>query len=115
MYVDGNVYFEGVKPNDRWANSIVEKDFHPEIKIIEKENNVYLHIDFDPSLWTMSNKLVTTDLPGKTIISEAGYEHPDGKPVAVEADFFCRKRDSKNPSTGPFEQPESCKMILELG
>ena len=62
MHVDGNVYFNQAQSFLSEKYFVREQGFDPQISVIEKGENVYLHISFDQSLKGLPNKLITTDL-----------------------------------------------------
>lgn len=49
--------------------------------------------------------LFTTELLGKATIPDMAFENADGSPLAVDTDYFGKKRDAANPFPGPFETP----------
>jgi alpha-N-arabinofuranosidase len=53
----------------------------------------------------LNNKLITTKLLGKAMISGQAFENPDGSPLTIDTDYFGKKRNKANPSAGPFEDP----------
>jgi hypothetical protein len=69
---------------------------------------------FDEKILKMKNQLVTTQLLGKALIPNAGYETPDGAPLTIEFDFFGKKRNNQNPTAGPFENPGFGKISLKV-
>jgi alpha-N-arabinofuranosidase len=48
---------------------------------------------------------VTTELLGLAKIPPLPYENADGSPIAVDTDYFGKKRNPQNPFPGPFETP----------
>jgi alpha-N-arabinofuranosidase len=48
---------------------------------------------------------------GKAVIPNLPYEKPDGSPLRVDTDYFGKKRNEKNPSAGPFENPAVGKQL----
>lgn len=115
MQVDGNSYFKGAKPYCKETNYVEQAEFNPEIRIIEAGENVYLHITLDPSLKSLRNALVTTELLGKAKITGCAYENPDGSPLKMNTDYFGRNRNkATNPSAGPFERPGEGRLALKV-
>lgn len=101
--MEGNVFLNGAKPSKSEMNPIVDKDFNPEIKLIEKKDGVYLQAKLN-STWAkkQKRKLVTSALLGKTVISGLPYEEPNGHPVQISTDYFGHQRNKSNLSPGPF-------------
>ena len=60
------------------------------------------------------NPLVTTDLLGKAVIPGLPYENPDGSPLEIDTDYFGKKRNMSNPSSGPFEQPGEGDLRIKV-
>jgi alpha-N-arabinofuranosidase len=75
---------------------------------------VYLYITLDKSLKSSNNKLVTTKLLGKALIPGQAYENPDGSPLKIDTDYFGKKRNDKNPTAGPFENPGEGRLSLKV-
>jgi alpha-N-arabinofuranosidase len=114
MQVEGNIYYHGAKPYARETNHIVKSDFNPEIKIVEENDSVFLQITLDDSLHALNNHLVTTTFLGRAKIPNAAYENPDGTPLKIDTDYFGKKRNETNPTTGPFENPGEGKLTLKV-
>jgi hypothetical protein len=111
----GNVYYLGAKPGLTDANFIHLPEFDPELKIdIKDDGQVSLLLSLDKSVSNLNNKLVTTELLGSTVISEAVFENPDGTPLRINKDYHGNKRNQYSPSPGPFgnvtEQNEKYKV-----
>jgi hypothetical protein len=114
MQIDGNMYYKGAKPCIKETNYAEEPDFDPGIEIVEQGKNVYLHMTVDNSLKSLHSKLVTTQLLGKTVITDQAYENPNGSPLEIDTDYFGKKRNEANPTAGPFENPGDGKLALKV-
>jgi hypothetical protein len=103
MAMGGNVYLAGAKPCTQEKNPLVQDGFDPEIKLVRKDDGVYLQGKFDPG-WTeaQTRTLVTTQLLGKAKIPDATFEQPDGSPFRLDTDYFGKKVDETKPFPGPF-------------
>ena len=55
----------------------------------------------------MKTRLVTTEMLGTTIVSEAIFEHPDGSPYVIDRDLLGLKRNQSKPRPGPLEELEA--------
>ena len=86
----------------------------PDIKVEEKGDNVYLHITINPQQNKAKTKLVTSQLLGKAEVPDLPFETPDGKPFTIDTDYFGKKRDMDNPSSGPFENPGTGRVTLKV-
>jgi hypothetical protein len=114
MQIEGNVYFKGAKPCIKETNYVENPDFDPKIEIVEQGENVHLYITLDKSFKSLNNKLVTTKLLGKAVIPGQAYENPDGSPLKIDTDYFGKKRNDKNPTAGPFENPGEGRLSLKV-
>jgi hypothetical protein len=94
------------------VNSIQKPDFIPGIEIEEKEDDVLLKLHLDKSVRDVHTQLVSTQVLGYTIVSEAVFESRDGTPYVINTDFFGSKRNEDKPGVGPFESLE--EDLLEL-
>ncbi|MHC4658169.1 MAG: right-handed parallel beta-helix repeat-containing protein [Planctomycetota bacterium] len=112
--MDGNLYYKGAKPCIKGTNYVEKPDFDPDIKLVEKGEDVYLHITLDDFLKSLNNNLVTTKLLGKAMIPGQAYENPDGSPLKIDTDYFGKKRNKANPSAGPFENPAEGRLSLKV-
>jgi hypothetical protein len=62
----------------------------------------------------MKLKTITTEILGKAIIPDQGFENRDGTPLVIDTDFYGNKRNLKNPTAGPFEKPVESKIELKI-
>ncbi len=108
----GNIYYDGAKPYSTEYAVVVKTK--PDIKVEEKGNDVYLHITIDPKQLKAKTQLVTSRLLGKAQVPDLPFETPDGKPIVIDTDYFGKKRNLKNPSSGPFENPGSGRLTLKV-
>ena len=113
--MDGNVFVKGAKPSKHEQNPLMMADGDPALKLIEKDDGFYFEINIDKG-WSIgrTRPLVTTELLGKTKISDAAFENPDGKPLCVNVDYFGKPRDEANPTPGPFENPGEGLLKLKV-
>ena len=114
MQIEGNVYYHGAKPFAKETNRIEKPEFNPEIKLVEKDDSVFLQMNFDDSYQALATSLVTTALLDRAEVPNAAYENPDGTPLKVDTDYFGKKRSEANPSAGPFENPGEGKLTLKV-
>ena len=111
-YAGGNLYYNGAKPYREETGSIQNQGFKPGIEIEEKDELLVLKLHFDASVTEPGTRLVTTELLGSTIVSEAVFESRDGSPYTIDIDFFGHKRGEGQPKVGPFESLE--EGVVEL-
>jgi alpha-N-arabinofuranosidase len=75
---------------------------------------VYLSVALPDELAKAPTVPVGTELLGKVRVAGLGYENADGSPLAINVDYFGKKRDTRRPSAGPFENPGAGKVELKL-
>src|SRR5450759_437709 len=112
MWMNGNVFLKGAKPAKHETEPLLKPEFDPKLNLVEKADGFYLKLILD-KVWSVERirKLVTTDMLGKAVIPNLPYEKPDGSPLRVDTDYFGKKRNEKNPSAGPFENPAVGKQL----
>jgi len=108
----GNIYYDGAKPYST-EDAIVVKT-KPDIKIEEVGSEVFLHINIDPQQQNAKTKFVTGTLLGKAQVPDLPFEDYDGSPLKIDTDYFGKKRDLNNPSSGPFEKTGSGQLKLKV-
>ena len=110
ILTDGNIYMHGALPFKNETNFNRDDNFDPSIKLAKEGKNVFLSITFNASLRSNKNKLITTELLGKTVVTDCQFENPDGSPLKIDRDYFGNKRSKTNPSSGPFEDPGNIRL-----
>jgi hypothetical protein len=94
--VGGNVFLEG------------------KVLVEEKEDGVYLEFGVEEDPGRAETILVTTELLGSTIVSEAIFEQPDGTPYTINRDYSGKRRNEKAPVAGPLESVKAGKQVLKI-
>ena len=112
--MDGNVFLKGAQPSKHEKEPLVQKEFDPAIKLIEKPDGFYLEFAFDGAWTKRIRKLVTTERLGQAMIPNLPYEHADGTPIRIATDYFGRSRSELNPTPGPFEDPGTGPLRLKV-
>jgi alpha-N-arabinofuranosidase len=115
MQVDGNVFFKGTKPCKHELNPQVNAGSNPEVHLVDKDGSLFLDMTL-PEGWAgpRARSMVTTDLLGKTAISQLPFEQPDGMPLRLDTDYFGKPRNGANPTPGPFEVPGNGKLNFKV-
>jgi len=108
----GNIYYDGALPYPT-EDAVVVKD-KPDVQIEEKGDEVFLHITISPEQAKAKTQLVTTKLLGKAQVPDLPFETPDGKPFTIDTDYFGKKRDPKNPTSGPFENHRHGRLTMKV-
>ncbi len=73
-----------------------------------------LRITIPDSLSATKTTLVTTRLLGNARIPNLSYENRDGSPLGIDTDYFGKRRNSANPTPGPFENPGVGSLELKV-
>ena len=105
MRIDGNVYLNNAAPYQEEVNLVTLSEFNPNIRLVEKDDAVYLNITLPQANADRRNQLVTTAMLGNARTPGVGYKNPDGALLKIDSDYFGKKRSKQNPSAGPFENP----------
>jgi hypothetical protein len=113
VFADGNMYCNGVEVFKADKN-FLEINAQIEAKIPDDKSGFYIDFNFPESIKKLKTKTVTTELLGKAIVPEQGFENRDGSPLLIDSDFFGKKRDPKNPTAGPFEKLQKGKLSIKV-
>ena len=114
LFTGGNVYFGDARPYHKEPDPLKLPTIDPNPRIVEKAENVYLHIVLSPALLKASTQRVTTELLGKTKVGGLAYEYADGTPVIIDVDYFGKQRNRSRPSPGPFENAGEGELNFKL-
>ncbi|UKJ07961.1 DUF1565 domain-containing protein [Solitalea lacus] len=96
-------------------DALMKPEFDAAVGLVNENGNAYLNICFDNSwLVEQKRKLVTTSVLGSAIIPNQPFEDRDGKVLSIDTDYLGNKRNSDNPSPGPFEIKNSGKQRIKL-
>jgi hypothetical protein len=113
VFADGNIYCNGVEVFTADKN-FLEIKAQLEVKIQDDKSGFFIDFNFPESIKKLKTKSITTELLGKVIVPEQGFENRDGTSLSVDYDFFGNKRSKKNPTAGPFENPNESEIELRL-
>jgi len=113
VFAEGNVYCNGVEVFSTGKNFL---EITAEIETeIQKQNDILVvNLNLPASINKLKLKSITTEILGKAIISNQGFENNDGTPLVINTDFYGNKRNLKNPTAGPFETPADSKIELKI-
>ena len=114
MLVDGNVYLDGAVPYQGEVNFVELPGFSPNIRLVEEKDGAHLLMTWPQANAEQQTQIVTTDLLGKARIPNLSYGNPDGTLLKIDSDYFGKRRNMKNPSAGPFEDPGQGKLSLKV-
>jgi hypothetical protein len=110
----GNVYLRGARPYAMETDPWLLTDADPKAPVIEEGNNAFLRLTPHPAMFTASTVRVTTELLGKTQVTELGYEEIDGSPLVIGTDYFGKPHGSARPVAGPFADSASGEVKLRV-
>lgn len=84
------------------------------LKIEEKEDGIYLELEMEKDPGWAETSLVTTDLLGTTIVSEAIFEQANGSSYTLNMDYSGKLRNENKPLPGPLESLGQGKQTLKV-
>ena len=114
LHTTGNVYFNNARPYARETNALIVTRTQPRPELVETGSRTFLQLELGPELKQAATDRVTTERLGKARIANLPFENPDGSPLDVDRDYFGHHRSKSKPSPGPFENPGSNKLKLEV-
>jgi alpha-L-arabinofuranosidase len=95
-------------------NALVKEDVDAAATLSGKGNEVFLQIALDKIWLLQKRKLVTTSTLTKAIVPGLPFENVDGSPMQIDTDYHGNKRNTANPSPGPFEILKSGKQVIKV-
>jgi alpha-N-arabinofuranosidase len=114
MFLGGNVYLNGAKPSKHESDPMALPNMDPGIKLVEKEDGLYLQVGHD-KVWTQQERsLVTTEVLGKAKTPNLPYLNYNGAALKIDRDYFGNKRNTKNPHPGPFNEPKEGRQSIKV-
>lgn len=97
VYINKNAYFNGAEPFEREKDKLVDREFDPEFRIIDKGEEVYLSCQLPDSFEKIIGEIHSTKTLERVRIVDAEFENPDGSDLILDIDFL----DKKSPEKGP--------------
>lgn len=96
-------------------NTLDRPGFDAQAKLTTGKDGVYLEIFLDKN-WLAGQKrnLIDSDLLDKVIIPDLPFENPDGSKMVIDTDYSGKRRNTRNPSPGPFEISASGKQKIKV-
>jgi hypothetical protein len=114
VWLAGNIYYYGAKPCEKEIDFIEFSTFNPEVKLVEKGDNIYLNFSFNEVFYTHKGQLITSELLGNAKIPKARFENPDGTSLTVDKDYFGHLRTPDNNIAGPFVELNKGDITLKV-
>jgi len=112
VWINGNVYYNGAYRYKN-ENQFIEKlNFNPDLKLVEKDKNVFLQFVFDDSYFSFSTQIITTEILGKSKIAKENFENPDATPLILDTDYLGNKRSKEKNTAGPFSNLTGGKLEI---
>lgn len=105
LTMEDNVYYRGAMPTKYDTQNRINKEFNPEIKIVENGESVSLMINIDDVKNIENCSVVTSERLGKTILTKLPFEQACGKPYLFDRDISGIQRTSI--IAGPFNSLKS--------
>ncbi|NJK96162.1 MAG: hypothetical protein HC905_15730, partial [Bacteroidales bacterium] len=102
VWLKNNVFYFGARPSQKDGNSLTDADFDPKISLSEEDSKVILTFKLNSAFINYKvSPQSTTDL-GKTKVSKAFFDNPDGSQNFFDRDYSGNKRSAVSPFAGPF-------------
>jgi alpha-L-arabinofuranosidase len=95
-------------------DALVASDFDASVNLIKQDESIYLDIVLKKDWLDQKRRLVTQKTLTKAIVPDLPFENVNRSPVNINTDYFGRKRNSSNPSPGPFEFSAGGKQRLKV-
>ena len=114
VFMSDNIYYNGAKQFKNEKKFTKSSAYNPEIKLVEKEDKVYLYLRFDQDFYRHKGKMITTELLGKAKIPNVVFENPDGTLLKIDKDYFGNMRSDNNNTAGPFINLDKGKVVLKV-
>ena len=114
LITDGNVYVDQARPFKAEEDPLTDPDFITYVKLIDKEDGLYLEIKMDRSWLEKQRPLVSTEMLGRAENPDLPFVLPDGTPYVLDKDFLGNERNPDNPAPGPFERIEDWVMLVKV-
>jgi alpha-L-arabinofuranosidase len=114
-FAAGNVFTKGTQPSRFDTKALLKPEFDAGAMLRQKSDGWYLTFAADPS-WRGAgqHQTVTTELLGKTVVSQCAFEHRDGSPLSLNTDYLGERRDQANPFPGPFETVRAGRLEIKV-
>jgi alpha-N-arabinofuranosidase len=114
LYTGGNVYYHGAEPYAKETNPLIRSNHNPGLKRFEDRGHVYLQLSVGNELRQVDTARVDTRLLGEAKVPKLPYVQANGSPVAVDRDFWGKRRSRAHPTPGPFEKPATSPTALRV-
>jgi hypothetical protein len=113
LLTGGNVYYCGARPYFDEVDAVLGA-MEPELKVVHDGQHVYLHLTVGQAVQKASTTLVTTRSLGQAKVPGLSFENPNGSPLRIDTDYFGKRRNEAKPTPGPFENPATGPLELNV-
>lgn len=114
VWISNNYYYNGAKPSEKDINAINSSTFNPGIKMIEKNNEVFLQFTFDKAYSNSKGIIVSTETLGKAKVPKTIFDNPDGTALKIDKDYFGNQRTEAINAVGPFANSSKDSSGLKI-
>ena len=114
-FAAGNVFTKGAQPSRFDTKALLKPEFDAGATLRQETDGWYLTFAADPS-WrgAVQRQTVTTELLGKTVVSQCAFENRGGSPLSLDIDYLGERRDKANPFPGPFETVRAGRREIKV-
>jgi hypothetical protein len=102
VMAENNLYLNGAVQYKSGLNEVVFKNDEAEIRIEEKEDGFYLHLNAKGDFRNVESKVINSFDFGEAMVPEVLFDNPDGTPVLFNVDYFNKSRERNSNLAGPF-------------
>lgn len=103
VFISANAYLNGAEGFNRENDGFTDKEFNPNLKVVEDNNAVYLEMNVEKGMLDIPAKIVSTEALGTVRIVDAIFDDPNGNSIVLDTDYNGTRRPDK-PIVGPFEE-----------
>lgn len=107
-----NVYLNGAEQYKK--EKALQISDNTNVEIVEAGNRVYLRMLIPEVLPLYKCKKITTQILGKSLVSDCQFEDYDGNSLIIDCDFNGYKRKDNKITAGPFENLVKGEMCIKV-
>ena len=109
----GNVYCFGAMPCPKEADFVLSP-VDPAPKMERRGEEIYLHVNWAPSVVEHKPRVVTARQLGKAKVPNVGFEQVDGQPMDLSRDYFGRERSPQTTDSGPLATMKAGPSVVKV-
>jgi hypothetical protein len=111
-YTAGNVFLGSAQPATGEENPLLLPGHDAGVSLESVASRIVLRLELAPAVLEAATRPVTTERLGRAAVPDLPYVNPDGAPLSLDTDYRGRRRQSRNPTPGPFERPGTGALVL---